>query len=317
MRDIIRVMAGLFLLLGMTACDGTIFRTFDLKSGQSISIDARQRLVLVGDRQIARRQRDGTLRHDQVVCTEPSPDAMVAKAAAIAGSATSPEVAASLGASFSESAANIGIRTPTIQLLRDGMFRACEAYLNGAIDKEEYSVILFNYDRIMTALIIVDAMGAFKLSPNVAITAGGVNVDTSGKVTSNISKTQKEAEAEKSLTVARTGEAAGKAGAQPGSMTIGTVTGGYTIDPQAAQGVRDVLLRVAELMLTDNGRYGLCVTPPENETINIRNRYFRSICDSIDQIVAQRVTAARLANQMRERCVRAPTMPVCARLTWQ
>ncbi|GEP61170.1 hypothetical protein [Reyranella soli] len=226
-------------------------------------------------------------------------------------------MAASLGGAFSESAASIGVRTPTIQLLRDGLFRACEAFLNGAIDKEEYNIIVFNYDRIMTALIIVDAIGAFKLAPTVAITAGGVNVDSAGKTTTSFSKSQKgDDDADKSTSGSRASEASGKAGAQPGSMQIGTITGGYSVDAQAAAAVKDVLLRVADLMLVNDARYGFCVTPPARETLQVRNDYFRSICRSIDGIVAERVSAARLANQMRERCVRAPTMEVCKRLSW-
>ena len=133
MRGVVGVAFVAALALICAACDGTIFKTFDLKSGQSLSIDARQRLVLVSYRNVTRpdgtvvQRADGSPVQQQIVCTEPSPDAIVAKAAAVAASATSPQIAAALGASMSESAASIGIRTPTIQLLRDGLFRACEA----------------------------------------------------------------------------------------------------------------------------------------------------------------------------------------------
>ncbi|HJQ56398.1 MAG TPA: hypothetical protein VJ890_05805 [Vineibacter sp.] len=297
----------------VVACDGTIFKSFDLRSGQSLSIDARQRLVLVGDRQVSRRLDDGSYHRDRVVCTEPSPDALVAKAAAIAASATNAQVAASLGGSISEAAASIGVRTPTIQLLRDGLFRACEAYLNGAIDKEEYHTILFNYDRVMTALIIIEAVAGFKLQPPVTIAAGAVNVDTSAKASV---KGPAAGDPSAPGTPEAAGETATKTGTQAGSGQIGTASGGFAGLGQASEAVAKILLRVADLMLADSARYGFCVTPPRRETDAVRNPYFHQVCTSISNIMTERVAAARVANQMKQRCVGNPTMAVCAQLTW-
>jgi hypothetical protein len=304
------------LAAAVAACDGTIFKSFDLRSGQSLSIDARQRLVLVGERQVGHKQDDGTYRRDRIVCTEPSPDALVAKAAAIAGSATNAQVAASLGASLTEAAASIGIRTPTIQLLRDGLFRVCEAYMNGALDKEEYHTLLFNYDRVMTALIIIEAVAGFKLQPPVAISAGAVNVDTSGKVTAAIKGPAADDQASGPASTDRTGDVSAKAGSQPGSLQIGTASGGFAGLGQASDAVTKILLRVADVMLADSARYGFCVTPPRRETDQIRNPYFHSVCTAISNIVAERATAAKMANQMKQRCVSNPTMPVCTQLPW-
>ena len=47
-------------------------------------------------------------------------------------------LAAGLGASSSETSASIGLRTQTITLLRDGLYRLCEAYMNGAVDEIQY-----------------------------------------------------------------------------------------------------------------------------------------------------------------------------------
>lgn len=303
MSDFLRAAIAVGLAATVVACDGTIFKSFDLRSGQSLSIDARQRLVLVGDRQVGHKQDDGTYRRDRVVCTEPSPDALVAKAAAIAASATNAQVAASLGGSFTEAAASIGIRTPTIQLLRDGLFRACEAYMNGAIDKEEYHTILFNYDRVMTALIMIEAVAGFKLQPPVTISAGSVNVDTSAK----IGASPKGSTDDQTPPV----DTSTKADTKPGTGQIGTAA-----DAKASEAIKEVLLRVADVMLADSARYGFCVTGPRNETLNVRNEYFHSICRSISNIVAERATAVKMANQMKQRCVNNPTLAVCAKLTW-
>ena len=98
-----------------------------------------------------------------ITCAEPSPDiAKIASAAFNAsgsGSANataetiSPAIAASLAASRSEALAQIG-RIATVTLLRDGMYRACEAYANGAIDKSAYSAILSRYDKLMITMLL-------------------------------------------------------------------------------------------------------------------------------------------------------------------
>jgi hypothetical protein len=99
-----------------------------------------------------------------ITCAEPSPDVAKIAAAAMdasasgsassAGDAVSPALAASLATSRSEALAQLGQRIATVQLLRDGMFRACEAFSNGAIDKSAYSAILSRYDKLMITMLL-------------------------------------------------------------------------------------------------------------------------------------------------------------------
>ncbi len=107
------------------------------------------------------------------VCAEPSPDvARVVQAALSAAAAGSADVAnpvaagltgastlqASLSgridASRSEAISQLTRRIATIQLLRDGMYRACEAYANGAIGQEIYTAIVSRYDKIMVTMLL-------------------------------------------------------------------------------------------------------------------------------------------------------------------
>jgi hypothetical protein len=137
--------SSLLALLLATACSPHIHDTFDVDSDTGATLDAQQRVILV-----TRHGGDGTQR---IVCAEPSPDTMSAIAAAARAAGGNGEVQANLSYAVSQSAASIGIRTPTIQLLRDGLYRACEGYLNGVLDKTAYEIILRNYDRIMVALL--------------------------------------------------------------------------------------------------------------------------------------------------------------------
>jgi hypothetical protein len=166
MRQIAAVAAA---ALALAACQSTIFHKFDATK-TSVSIDAKQRVIL-------------SLPHagspDRViVCAEPSPDALVAISQAISAQG---EVAGkgSVGfsASLNESAAAIGIRTATIQLLRDAFYRACEAYRNGAINEFGYALILNGYDDLVVRALAIE--GLAKVPPAAQpIIGGGSRAET-------------------------------------------------------------------------------------------------------------------------------------------
>jgi hypothetical protein len=169
---------GTALTLAVAGCSGEIYRKSTLGDLQTLSVDARQRLSFVGYYQ------DQYGHPQRALCTEPSPDAIVARAAALAAGARSPLIApggtpssealsAAIAASSSESAASIGLRTQTIQLMRDAYFRACEGLLNGVVDEEDYGVILANADAVTIALAAIEALGGTAQAPAVAIAAGG------------------------------------------------------------------------------------------------------------------------------------------------
>ena len=118
------------------------------------------------------RAADGSrLLPDQIVCAEPSPD--VAKAVQElfglgAGlgvdipTQVSGAAALSLAKARAEAAAQLGERLATIQLLRDGLYRACEAYANGAFTETTYALLLSRYDDTMVTLLSAElAAGNF------------------------------------------------------------------------------------------------------------------------------------------------------------
>jgi hypothetical protein len=104
----------------------------------------------------------------QVTCAEPSPDVakIVSEAfgssAALTARAKIPNVPANadlnttlaLSKSYAEGIAQMTERLATIQLLRDGLYRACEAYANGAITSTTYAAILSRYDKTMITLLM-------------------------------------------------------------------------------------------------------------------------------------------------------------------
>ena len=100
----------------------------------------------------------------QILCAEPSPDAMVtfstALSTAIRGElAGQGSASGELSRSLAETGRVLGERTPTIQLLRDNLYRACESYANGVVDNFGYALILNKIDDLMVTLVAVEALG--------------------------------------------------------------------------------------------------------------------------------------------------------------
>lgn len=118
-----------------------------------VFIDAKQRAIL------SNRRPDKDIR---VVCAEPMPDALSAIAAQAGVSVSDISNAVSAEGGASEAAANIGLRTQTIQTLRDGFYRVCEAYMNG-LSEEQYSIMLRRFQTNMIALLAIEQLtGAVK-----------------------------------------------------------------------------------------------------------------------------------------------------------
>ena len=87
---------------------------------------------------------------------------------------------ASASAGFGEAVGNIGLRTQTIQLLRDGYFRVCEAYLNGAIGSREYVRIVSSIDHFMAVLVSIEAIAGSPSIVPVAVSAGASSTQVTG-----------------------------------------------------------------------------------------------------------------------------------------
>lgn len=169
------------LLLILNGCSGTIFKKFNIDddSPDSISIDARQRVILVTNKGGKYYKEKGGYR--KVVCAEPSPDVMVAVAAASNVSASKGDVGVKSNNSFVENAANITQRSQTILLLRDALYRACESYMNGILDWREYKSIVYGYDDFVITMLAIDGLTQGSAAPTVVIGGEGSTSKDNGK----------------------------------------------------------------------------------------------------------------------------------------
>lgn len=155
--------------LSVTACNAanltSVYRQPDLNRGQSLVLDAEQFVVIN--------------RGDQT-CVMPSPDGLssVAASGGLLAEVTgqSGQGGASTSASLSESAAYIGLRTQSIQLLRDTLFTLCLQAQNGQLDAFNSAVLMRRYQSQLVAVLAVEQLTG-------AVTAGGGSTFTSAGAT--------------------------------------------------------------------------------------------------------------------------------------
>ena len=163
-------------VLPIAACENwhSIYRTADLDGGDSLITDAKQRVVT----NVADFRREG----HRIVCAEPSPDVAQAIQAAVQASANvsngQTQVGGQFGYAVAAQVAQLGERLAAIQLLRDKMYRACEAYANGAMRQAGYISLIARIDKTMATMLSSEmAAGAF--GRNQALLQGSASAQSS------------------------------------------------------------------------------------------------------------------------------------------
>ncbi|MEM8616054.1 MAG: hypothetical protein AAGF20_03865, partial [Pseudomonadota bacterium] len=163
-----------------------------------VFVDAEQRAVLSTMRPLytftAREYQNGQLRYEdstvtdphRVICAEPAPDALSAVAAQAGISVEELQGGLSAQGGLSQAVANLGVRTQTIQTLRDGFYRVCEAYMNGLSDVQ-YSIMLRRFQTNMIALLAIEQLtGAVRGGDALAAASSGtVSLQNEGDGTSS------------------------------------------------------------------------------------------------------------------------------------
>lgn len=154
------------IVIGGCGNFNSIHRDLDISNGRGAIVDVKQRAIIVDTTTTP----NGTVT-DRSVCAEPSPDALSAYAAEIAANLSKQGVGElGLALATQESASFIGLRTQTIQLLRDGMYRLCEARLNG-VSEGNYAHLMRRYQRNMVALMAIEQLSGVVKAPVVTISA--------------------------------------------------------------------------------------------------------------------------------------------------
>lgn len=202
-----KLISHILALCALTALSGcayfnTAYRSFSVDDGSGALIDIKQRAI-IATRRIDKDNKDikktdifGRQHpvEKTIVCAEPSPDAISAYAAELAGSGILPSgEAIKLAAAFQEGTSFVGLRTQTIQLLRDEMYRLCEDYMNGVDSKAEHELKLRRNQKMRVALLAIEGLTGAVKAPVVAInTKGSAETGRSlSEYTDELTKTNK------------------------------------------------------------------------------------------------------------------------------
>lgn len=140
------------------------------KNGVAIHLDAQQRLVMF---------------HLNKYCAEPSPDALASYAASLGfGISNSSKNAASLAQGIQSAAGSIGLRTQSITLMRDALYRMCEAANNGNLDSVQVSRLL-HQSQDLTAVVLAVEQLTGAVTTNQIVLDGTTSSDATSSLVSN------------------------------------------------------------------------------------------------------------------------------------
>lgn len=132
--------------------------------GHGVSIDAKQRVVA-----------SRSPLNEVLLCAEPSPDALSGYGSGFAGTLNvQDEVRAETALALAEQTASIGLRTQSIQLLRDAMYRTCEAYFSGAIKQRDTYTLLRRFQNLMLGLLAIEQLTGVVKPQQVVLTASAI-----------------------------------------------------------------------------------------------------------------------------------------------
>jgi hypothetical protein len=252
-------------------------------------------------RMITKRDREGS--PNPIVCTEPSPDVAKALSAAaqVSGSGGNGTATGSLaaGGASAEAVTALAGRSTALLGLRDGLYRACEAYANGAIGADAYALVLSRYGQLMTTLFLgQDMTGAAGTEAGPSVQSPPVNVTINPSGASGATLTAGQAQSPSSPTPSSPGAQAAPppAGSSVAPLALARMNEDYlnlSLNP-------DILL-VACINSRDSTR---SIVPRENPS----NPYLSQLCDSL-QARALPAFADHMAKLVQTHVLAAPVNP--------
>ncbi|MDG2784137.1 hypothetical protein P7M26_24360 [Vibrio parahaemolyticus] len=138
--------------------------------GKAIHLDAQQRLVIINGL--------------QEYCAEPSPDAISAFVSSVAASANvEKKVNVAMAALTGNSVSSIGLRTQSITMMRDSLYRMCEAYANGNLGKHQVANLIARSQNMAMVFLAIEQLTGAVIAQQSYITVNGTNNSASSLLT--------------------------------------------------------------------------------------------------------------------------------------
>lgn len=190
-----RLVAGVIVLF-LAGCANlqTVGRSSTLpNNGVAVHLDAIQRVVLTrpssGSDLSGAAQGNPDSRYPTLLaCAEPSPDAIQAYASSFGlGVATPSQQSVSIAQALAASAGSIGLRTQSITLMRDALYRICELYFNGAISRNAAVQLLERSQDLSLGILAIEQLTGAVQAQQVML-----NTTSTASAAALINDTQKE-----------------------------------------------------------------------------------------------------------------------------
>lgn len=140
-------------------------------------MDAKQRLAYPTRHEFLN-EKGEVIERFRAFCAEPSPDALSNLAAQFGAKVSvAAKADGSINGGFAEGAANIGLRTTSIQILRDITYRQCEAYANGGISRLGLETLQRRFQSTMVALLSIEQLTGAIRAPAVVLAGKATGAD--------------------------------------------------------------------------------------------------------------------------------------------
>ena len=124
----------------------------------AIHLDAQQRLVVFAA---------------EKYCAEPSPDALATYAAALGLTGSRlPNKSIAASAALNSIAGSIGLRTQSITLMRDTLYRTCEAAMNGYLSDEQVAILMARSQDLTAVVLAIEQLTGTVVAPPITLTTG-------------------------------------------------------------------------------------------------------------------------------------------------
>lgn len=166
MNNVFRLTTALAASVALSGCAvmNSIHWKFPGPNGSSVfTVDAKQRHLIM-----AKEGKNGE--KGIRVCAEAAPDVFSAINSSLGGNALfgATDRSAKISSAIAETAASIE-RTQTINLLRESMYRTCERYLSGALDKRTFVIQAARDQQTMLAILAIEQLTGAVRGPSVII----------------------------------------------------------------------------------------------------------------------------------------------------
>ncbi|MCB9930862.1 MAG: hypothetical protein H6844_15775 [Alphaproteobacteria bacterium] len=181
------LMAALAIGIGVSACANlqTVGRTTLLPPGENKTLADGTEVSSGGVAVHLDAQQRAIIQSGARYCAEPSPDALAAYAASLGLGASAPGTgAASASNALSSAAGSIGLRTQSIQLMRDALYRLCEARNNGTINNADMAMLLRRSQDLTAVVVAVEQLTGAVVAQQLALT-GNANASASASLVAN------------------------------------------------------------------------------------------------------------------------------------